>query len=148
MADANGHNSVPQLPPLLTFGASESQQHGQQLPRVGVTFAPGVAPAVGTEGAAVTASLSADAITPPRTIVLNSAASAASSITNNGTMEAVINSGATKSPAMPDFSRPRSDGSFDVDCEWKCGVGGEAAEGLVGSGWGKENDELHSVKCY
>ncbi len=112
MADANGHNSVPRLPHLPTFGANESQQQGQQLPRVGVTFAPGVASTVGTEGgAAAAASLSAKSITPPRTIVLNlSATSALSSITNNRTTEAAINNNiATQSPGTPGFSRPRSD---------------------------------------
>ena len=62
-------------------------------------------------------------------IIMHSAASAASSISNNGTTEAAINTtnaDAMKSSAMLDFSWPRSDDSSllpgDDDSGWDHGA--------------------------
>jgi len=129
MADANGHHSVPQLPPLEFDGAIESQQPAQQLPVV--RFAE-------TDQLMQRASInnnSTDHSSPPPRIIASYPSTAddgsLSSVTNNttpGITAAAVSRQrrtphAATSPATPDFSRPQSDAnaylSGDDEDEWE-----------------------------
>ena len=132
MADANGHNSLSQLPPLEFDGAIESQQPAQHLPVV--RFAETDLP---PQRALTNDTNSADHSSPPPRILIASYPSTAtaddgslSSVTNNTTpvtTTAAVSRRQTTicaatSPATPDFSRPQSDAnaylSGDDEDEW------------------------------